>query len=128
MAAPAPLKPDPLLTASDPFIVPLVVAVPAGLLWLLCAGVLLTVPEGRLAAAPDEPIVAAGRLVVAEPALLIVPDAGAVNVPDGRLAAAALSLIVGVVLTTEDLPLEMLFVSVPLTAVTRLGAVLPVVD
>ena len=91
MAAPAPLKPDPLLTASDPFIVPLVVAVPAGLLWLLCAGVLLTVPNGRL-------------------------------------AAVALSLIVGVVLTTEDLPLEMPFVSVPLTAVTRLGAVLPVVD
>ena len=49
-------------------------------------------------------------------------------VPDGRLAAAALSLIVGVVLTTEDLPLEMLFVSVPLTAVTRLGTVLPAVD
>jgi hypothetical protein len=95
---------------------------------LLCAGVLLTVPAGRLAAAPDEPIVAAGRLVVAEPALLIVPDAGTVNVPDGRLAAVALSLIVGVVLTTEDLPLEMLFVSVPLTAVTRLGTVLPAVD
>ena len=94
---------------------------------MLCAGVLLTVPEGRLAAAPDEPIVAAGRLVVAEPALLIVPDAGAVNVPDGRLAAVALSLIVGVVLTTEDLPVEMPFVSVPLTAVTRLGTVLPVV-
>ena len=95
---------------------------------MLCAGVLLTVPDGRLAAAPDEPIVAAGRLVVAEPALLIVPDTGTVNVPDGRLAAAALSLIVGVVLTTEDLPLEMLFVSVPLTAVTRLGTVLPAVD
>ena len=95
---------------------------------MLCAGVLLTVPDGRLAATPDEPIVAAGRLVVAEPALLIVPDTGTVNVPDGRLAAAALSLIVGVVLTTEDLPLEMLFVSVPLTAVTRLGTVLPAVD
>lgn len=95
---------------------------------MLCAGVLLTVPDGRLAAAPDEPIVAAGRLAVAEPALLIVPDAGAVSVPDGRLTAAALSLIVGVVLTTEDLPVEMLFVSVPLTAVTRLGTVLPVVD
>ena len=95
---------------------------------MLCAGVLLIVPDGRLAAAPDEPIVAAGRLAVAEPALLIVPDAGADNVPDGRLAAAALSLIVGVVLTTEDLPLEMLFVSVPLKAVTRLGTVLPAVD
>lgn len=95
---------------------------------MLCAGVLLTVPDGRLAAASDEPIVAAGRLAVAEPALLIVPDAGAVSVPDGRLAAVALSLIVGVVLTTEDLPVEMLFESVPLTAVTRLGAVLPVVD
>ena len=73
-------------------------------------------------------MVTTGRLVVTEPALLTVPEAGAVNVPDGRLAAAAWSLIVGVVLVTVDLPAAVPFVSVPLTVVTRLGTVLPAAD
>lgn len=82
-------------------------------------------PDGRLAAVPDELIVVAGRLVVTDPALLMVPDAGAVTVPDGRLAAVAWSLIVGVVLVTDDLPAAVLFVSEPLDVVTRVGTALP---
>ena len=71
------------------------------------------------------PIVAAGRLAVAEPALSTLVAVGLVNVPDGRAAAETLSLIEGVVLTAVDLPAETLLVSVLLTAVTLFGTVLP---
>lgn len=78
------------------------------------------VPAGRPAAVPAEPMVVAGRLAVAEPALL--------REPEGRLAAVALSLMAGVVLTTVDLPVGAPFVSVPLTVVTLLGTDLPADD
>lgn len=91
-----------------------------------CTPVLVTADAGRLAPAPEEPIAVAGRVIVAEPVLLTLPE-GLVTVP-AVCVPVALSLIDGVVLTTVDLFAVLPLVSVPLVAdVTLFGVVLPAV-
>ena len=76
-------------------------------------------------------MVAAGRDVLAEPALFIVPDVGLVTFPEGLLPAIMFSLTEGFVLTTVDLEAAVPLVAVPLVAevalsgVTRVGVSLP---
>lgn len=102
--------PEPFLL-TDPFIVPLVAAAPAGLRWLDCTPVLVTVPDGRFAAAPAELTDDVG--LVADPALFMVPE------------VVTFSLIDGVVLTTDDLEGETAFVSETLDVETLFGVTLP---
>ena len=97
-----------------PLTVPPVVAAPAGLRWLDCTVVLLTVLAGRLAPVPAETVGPDGLVV--DPALFTVPLEG----------TALFSLTEGLVLTTEDLEADPPLVTVPLVVVTLFGVTLPV--
>ncbi len=108
----------------------------AGLLWFICAPVLVGVPLGRLDAEFPE-TVTAGRLVDVPVLFTVVPEGLAVDavLPDTRDGTPALFLSAGVVLTTElllDVPRSAL-VDVPDVAALLLLMVLllpmpPLVD